>query len=81
MNVHSWRYVNRAENPLTHNTSQLKLKLYHTELFEGVEMHDKLAEVELKTGEVMAVGVVTTPDEAHAEKLKRFLGHKRGKWQ
>ena len=44
-------------------------------------MYDKLAEVELKTGEFMEVGVITTPDEVHAEEIKRFLGHKPGKWQ
>lgn len=41
-------------------------------------MYDKLAEMELKTGEAMEIGVVTTPDQAHAEEIKKFLGHKPG---
>ncbi len=47
-----------------------------------VVMYAKLAEVTLKTGEPMEVGVVTAPDTAHAEEMKRFLGHKPGtyKW-
>ena len=45
-------------------------------------MYSKLAETTLKTGEMMEVGVITAPDEAHAEEVKGFLGHKGGgfKW-
>ena len=45
-------------------------------------MYNKLTDVELKTGEMMEVGVIIAPDEAHAEKVKPFLAHKGGgfKW-
>ena len=45
-------------------------------------MYNKFAEVELKTGESMEVGIITAPDEEHAEEIKKFLGHKAGnfKW-
>ena len=44
-------------------------------------MYDKLGEVGLKTGEEMEVGVITAPDESHAEEVKQFLGHKGGNWE
>ena len=44
-------------------------------------MYDKLGEVGLKTGEQMEVGVITAPDEPHAEEVKQFLGHKGGNWE
>ena len=43
-------------------------------------MYDKLGEVLLKTEERMEVGVITAPDEQHAEEVKQFLGHKGGNW-
>ena len=45
-------------------------------------MYNRLAETTLKTGEVMEVGVVSTPDDVYAEEIKKFLGHKPGnfKW-
>lgn len=44
-------------------------------------MYDKLGEVALKTGERMEVGVITAPDEPHAEEVKQFLGHKPGNYK
>lgn len=44
-------------------------------------MYDKLGEVVLKTEERMEVGVITSPDEHHAEEMKQFLGHKGGNWE
>ena len=45
-------------------------------------MHVKLGEITLKTNECMEVGVISVPDETHAEEIKKFLGHKPGnfKW-
>ena len=45
-------------------------------------MYNKFADLELKTGETMEVGVIIAPDEAHAEQIKPFLAHKGGgfKW-
>ena len=44
-------------------------------------MYDKLGEAVLKTNERMEVGVITAPDERHAEEVKQFLGHKGGNWE
>ena len=44
-------------------------------------MYDKLGEVVLKTEEQMEVGVITAPDEHHAEEVKQFLGHKPGNYK
>ena len=44
-------------------------------------MYNKLGEVLLKTEERMEVGVITAPDEQHAEEVKQFLGHKGGNWE
>ena len=44
-------------------------------------MYNKLGEVGLKTGEQMEVGVITAPDESHAEEVKQFLGHKPGNYK
>lgn len=44
-------------------------------------MYNKLGETVLKTNERMEVGVVTAPDEPHAEEVKQFLGHKGGNWE
>ena len=44
-------------------------------------MYDKLGEVALKTKEPMEVGVITAPDEPHAEEIKQFLGHKPGNYK
>lgn len=44
-------------------------------------MYDKLGEAILKTGERMEVGVMTAPDEPHAEEVKQFLGHKPGNYK
>ena len=44
-------------------------------------MYDKLGEVTLKTGEEMEIGVITAPDELHAEEVKQFLGHKPGNYK
>ena len=44
-------------------------------------MYAKLGEAVLKTNERMEVGVITAPDEHHAEEVKRFLGHKGGNWE
>ncbi len=44
-------------------------------------MYDKLGEVVLKTEEQMEVGVITAPDERHAEEVKQFLGHKPGNYK
>ena len=51
-------------------------------LNRGVKMYVKLDDIELKTGETMEVGVISVPDEPHAEEIKKFLGHKPGnfKW-
>ena len=45
-------------------------------------MYEKLGEITLKTNECMEVGVISVPDETHAEEIKKFLGHKPGnfKW-
>lgn len=45
-------------------------------------MYEKLDEIELKSKECMEVGVISVPDEPHAEEVKKFLGHKPGhfKW-
>ena len=45
-------------------------------------MYNKFADLKLKTGETMEVGVIIAPDEAHAEQIKPFLAHKGGgfKW-
>ncbi len=45
------------------------------------EMYKKLGNTVLKTGESMEVGVITAPDERHAEEVKQFLGHKGGNWE
>ena len=34
-------------------------------------MYNKLGEAKLKTGERMEVGVITAPDEPHAEEVKQ----------
>ena len=49
---------------------------------QEVKMYNKIAEAELKTGELMEVGVITAPDEERAEEIKKFLTHKPGnfKW-
>ena len=44
-------------------------------------MYAKLGEAVLKTDERMEVGVITAPDERHAEEVKQFLGHKGGNWE
>ncbi len=44
-------------------------------------MYKKLGNTVLKTGERMEVGVITAPDEPHAEEVKQFLGHKGGNWE
>ena len=44
-------------------------------------MYNKLGEAVLKTNERMEVGVITAPDEPHAEEVKQFLGHKGGNWE
>ena len=44
-------------------------------------MYNKLGEAVLKTNERMEVGVITAPDEHHAEEVKEFLGHKDGNWE
>ena len=44
-------------------------------------MYNTFGEVELKTGERMEVGVVTSPDGPHAEEMKQFLGHKPGNYK
>lgn len=44
-------------------------------------MYNKLGETLLKTNERMEVGVITAPDEPHAEEVKQFLGHKGGNWE
>ena len=44
-------------------------------------MYNKLGETVLKTNERMEVGVITSPDEPHAEEVKQFLGHKGGNWE
>ena len=44
-------------------------------------MYKKLGNTVLKTGECMEVGVITAPDERHAEEVKQFLGHKGGNWE
>ena len=44
-------------------------------------MYNKLGETVLKTNERMEVGVITAPDEPHAEEVKQFLGHKGGNWE
>ncbi len=44
-------------------------------------MYNKLGEAVLKTNERMEVGVITAPDERHAEEVKQFLGHKGGNWE
>ncbi len=44
-------------------------------------MYDKLGDVILKTKERMEVGVITAPDERHAEEVKQFLGHKPGNYK
>ncbi|MDE0086064.1 MAG: GNAT family N-acetyltransferase [Candidatus Poribacteria bacterium] len=44
-------------------------------------MYKKLGNTVLKTGENMEVGVITAPDERHAEEVKQFLGHKGGNWE
>ncbi|MDE0317866.1 MAG: GNAT family N-acetyltransferase [Candidatus Poribacteria bacterium] len=44
-------------------------------------MYKKLGNTVLKTGESMEVGVITAPDERHAEEVKQFLGHKGGNWE
>ena len=45
-------------------------------------MYNKFADLKLKTGETMEVGVIIVPDEAYAEQIKPFLAHKGGgfKW-
>ena len=45
-------------------------------------MYKKLGETTLKSGELMEVGVVTTPDLDYADELGKFLDHKpdRYKW-
>jgi hypothetical protein len=45
-------------------------------------MYNQLTEAKLKTGERIEVGVIITPDEEYAEKIKPFLTHKGGgfKW-
>jgi hypothetical protein len=45
-------------------------------------MYEKFAETQLKTGETLEVGAIIAPDDAHAEEIKPFLGHKPGafKW-
>ena len=45
-------------------------------------MYNELADVKLKTGEMMEVGVIIAPDETHADQIKPFLAHKGGgfKW-
>ena len=44
-------------------------------------MYKKLGNTVLKTGENMEIGVITAPDEHHAEEVKQFLGHKGGNWE
>ena len=44
-------------------------------------MYNKLGEAVLKTEERMEVGVITAPDEPHAEEVKQFLGHKPGNYK
>lgn len=44
-------------------------------------MYKKLGNTVLKTSENMEVGVITAPDERHAEEVKQFLGHKGGNWE
>ena len=44
-------------------------------------MYKKLGNTVLKTDERMEVGVITAPDERHAEEVKQFLGHKGGNWE
>ena len=39
-------------------------------------MYEKFADVELRTGQSMEVGVVLAPDLEYAEEVKKFLGHK-----
>ena len=39
-------------------------------------MYEKFADVELRTGQSMEVGVVFAPDAEYAEEVKKFLGHK-----
>jgi len=43
-------------------------------------MYQKLAEVSLKSGECMEVGVIQAPDEQYTGKIEPFLGHKGGIW-
>ena len=44
-------------------------------------MYDKLGEAVLKTDERMEVGVITAPNELHADEIKQFLGHKPGNYK
>ena len=44
-------------------------------------MYRKLADVELKSGEPLEVGVVEAPDAAFSGRIEPFLGHKGGHWQ
>ena len=44
-------------------------------------MYTKLGEAILKTNERMEVGVITAPDESHANEIKQFLGHKPGNYK
>jgi len=39
-------------------------------------MYEKFANVKLKTGQSMEVGVVLAPDAEYADEVKKFLGHK-----
>lgn len=43
-------------------------------------MYRKLAEVSLKSGECMEVGVVNAPDEEYTGNIEPFLEHKGGLW-
>ena len=43
-------------------------------------MYKRLSIQTLKTGEPMEIGVVSAPDEAHADQIAPFLGHKGDPW-
>ncbi len=38
-------------------------------------MYEKFADVELRTGQSMEVGVILAPDLEYAKEVKKFLGH------
>ena len=66
--------------PLTNTRQKRCTRSAEAHPNEEEMVYKKLSIQTLKTGEAMEIGVVLTPDEAHADRIAPFLEHKGDPW-